>query len=349
MRTSKVIHIVSCHAEGEVGDVIVGGAPPPPGDTLWEQSRWIAQDQQLRQFVLNEPRGGVFKHVNLLVPPKNPKAAYGFIVMEPEHTPPMSGSNSICVATVLLDTGMIEMREPETSFYLEAPAGLVHIRARCRDGKAQSIEFQNVPSFVDRLDAKLEVEDLGTIAVDIAYGGDSFVLVDARALGFEIVPDEARDLAQAGARITAAANEQFGFQHPIHAEWNRISFCQFTLPVVREEGAWTGRNTVAIDPGKLDRSPCGTGCSARMAVLYARGQMAPGDRYVARSIIGSRFDCHIAEVASVGEREAVIPRLRGQAWITGTQQLMLDPDDPWPLGYRLTDTWPKFQQSVTGG
>ncbi|MCY3834135.1 MAG: proline racemase family protein [Chloroflexi bacterium] len=341
MRTDRVIHIVCCQAEGEVGNVIVGGAPAPPGNSLWEQSRWIAADKRLRQFVLNEPRGGVFKHVNLLVPPKSPKAAYGFIIMEPEHTPPMSGSNSICVATVLLDTGMIAMREPETSFYLEAPAGLVHIRARCQDGKAQSVEFQNVPSFVDRLDAMLEVEDIGAIAVDIAYGGDSFVLVDARSLGFEVVPAEARELAQVGARITAAANEQLGFQHPIHREWNRISFCQFTLPTVWEEGVLSGRNTVAIDPGKLDRSPCGTGCSARMAVLHARGLLAPGDRYVARSIIGSRFDCHIAQVASVGGRQAVIPRIRGRAWITGMQQLMLDPDDPWPQGYRLTDTWPE--------
>lgn len=341
MRTSNVIHIVSCHAEGEVGNVIVGGVPPPPGDTLWEQSRWIARDQQLRNFVLNEPRGGVFKHVNLLVPPKHPDAAYGFIIMEPEHTPPMSGSNSICVATVLLDTGMIAMTEPETTFYLEAPAGLVHIRARCRDGKAQNIEFQNVPSFVDRLDAALDVEGVGTLRVDVAYGGDSFVLVDARALGFEVAPDEALDLARMGARITAAANEQLGFQHPIHAEWNHISFCQFTLPVERREGIVIGRNTVAIDPGKLDRSPCGTGCSARLAVLHARGEIDVGETFIAYSIIGSRFDCRISETVSVGDRSAIVPAIRGRAWITGTQQLMLDPDDPWPHGYRLTDTWPK--------
>ncbi len=341
MRTSKVIHIVSCHAEGEVGNVIVGGAPPPAGETLWEQSRWIAQDQSLRQFVLNEPRGGVFKHVNLLVPPKHPEAAYGFIIMEPEHTPPMSGSNSICVATVLLDTGMVAMQEPETTFMLEAPAGLLRIRAHCLDGKARSIEFQNVPSFVDRLDAALEVEGFGTLTADVAYGGDSFVLVDARTLGFEVAPDEANDLARAGARITAAANEQLGFQHPLHEEWNQISFCQFTLPIERAGSQLTGRNTVAIDPGKLDRSPCGTGCSARMAVLHARGEMRLGDLFVARSIIGSRFDCQIAEVGSLRGRATVVPRIRGRAWITGTQQLMLDPDDPWPLGYRLTDTWPK--------
>ena len=342
MRTSKVIHIVSCHAEGEVGNVIVGGAPPPPGETLWEQSRFIAEDQSLRQFVLNEPRGGVFKHVNLLVPPKHPEAAFGFIIMEPEHTPPMSGSNSICVATVLLDTGMIPMREPETTFYLEAPAGLVHIRARCQDGKAQSVEFENVPSFVDRLDAALEVEGFGTLQVDVAYGGDSFVLVDARSLGFEVAPHEALDLARTGARITAAANEQLGFRHPLNEDWNHISFCQFTLPVERQGKRLRGRNTVAIDPGKLDRSPCGTGCSARMAALHARGEMGLGDEFDARSIIGSRFDCHIAAISAVGGREAVVPRIRGRAWITGTQQLMLDPEDPWPLGYRLTDTWPQM-------
>ena len=241
MRTTKVIHLVSCHAEGEVGNVIVGGVPPPPGDTIWEQSRWIARDQSLRNFVLNEPRGGVFKHINLLVPPKHPDAAYGFIVMEPMHTPPMSGSNSICVATVLLDTGMVEMQEPVTTFCLEAPAGLVKVRAHCEDGKARSIEVQNVPSFVVQLGAELELDGVGKIAVDIAYGGDSFVLLDARALGFEIVPDEALRLAQTGARIVAAANEQIGFQHPIHREWNQISFCQFTLPVERDgEKRWWG-------------------------------------------------------------------------------------------------------------
>ena len=342
MRTNRLIHLVSCHAEGEVGNVIVGGVPPPPSDTIWEQARWIAKDDRLRQFVLNEPRGGVFKHINLLVPPKHPQAAYGFIVMEPMHTPPMSGSNSICVATVLLDTGMIEMREPETSFNLEAPAGLVKVRAYCAKGKAESIEVWNEPSFVDRLDAKLELEGYGTLSVDIAYGGDSFVLVDARALGFEIVPDEAAELAQIGRKIVAAADEQIGFQHPIHREWNHISFCQFTLPVERQDGALMGRNTVAIDPGKLDRSPCGTGCSARLAVLHARGEIKPGELFIGRSIIGSRFDCQIQEVTELAGRPAIVPSIRGRAWITGTQQLMLDSDDPWPLGYRLTDTWPKF-------
>ena len=343
MKSSKLIHIVSCHAEGEVGNVIVGGVSPPIGESLWEQARWIDQDQKLRQFVLNEPRGGVFKHVNLLVPAKNKKAIQGFIVMEPEHTPPMSGSNSICVSTVMLDTGLIQMQEPITEFILEAPGGLVPVKAFCENGKAKSIEIQNVASFADKLDVNLEVEGVGTLIVDTAYGGDSFVLVNAAELGFEIKPDEAKDISELGAKITAAANQQLGFTHPENADWNHISFCEIALPLYEEEGVKVSRNSVVIDPGKLDRSPCGTGCSARMAVLNAKGEMKKGDRMIGRSIIDSRFDCAIVDEVNIGNKNAIIPSIRGRAWITGTHQLMLDSDDPWPQGYRLTDTWPKKQ------
>ena len=341
MKSSKLIHIVSCHAEGEVGNVIVGGVSPPIGGSLWEQARWIDQDQKLRQFVLNEPRGGVFKHVNLLVPAKNKKAIQGFIVMEPEHTPPMSGSNSICVSTVMLDTGLIQMQEPITEFILEAPGGLVPVKAFCENGKAKSIEIQNVTSFADKLDVNLEVEGVGTLIVDTAYGGDSFVLVNAAELGFEIKPDEAKDISELGAKITTAANQQLGFMHPENADWNHISFCEIALPLYEEEGVKVSRNSVVIDPGKLDRSPCGTGCSARMAVLNAKGEMKKGERMIGRSIIDSRFDCAIVDEVNIGNKNAIIPSIRGRAWITGTHQLMLDSDDPWPQGYRLTDTWAK--------
>ena len=339
MRSTTVVHVVMAHAEGEVGDVIVGGVAPPPGATLWDQRAFIARDETLRRFVLNEPRGGVFRHVNLLVPPKHPEAAAGWIIMEPEDTPPMSGSNAICVATVLLDTGLVPMTEPETVFAIEAPAGLVRVRAACRGGKAERITVTNVPAFADRLGAVLEVEGVGTLTVDTAYGGDSFVIVDAAALGFAIAPDEARDLAETGMKITVAANEQLGFNHP-GGGWDHISFCQFAGPLTREGDTLTGANAVAIRPGKIDRSPTGTGCSARMAVLHARGQMVQGETYRARSIIGSAFLCTIAGETAVGDRPAIVPTVSGRAWITGTAQLMLDPDDPWPGGYRLSDTWP---------
>ena len=344
MRSVRIVHTVSCHAEGEVGDVIVGGVPVPPGDTLWEQSRWIARDGTLRDFVLNEPRGGVFRHVNLLVPPRHPRAQAAWIIMEPEDTPPMSGSNALCVATVLLETGILPMTEPLTTLLLEAPAGLVEATARCRDGRVESVRVTNVPSFAAALDATLEVEGIGTLTVDTAYGGDSFVIADARALGFGVVPDEARDIAETGVRIVRAANEQLGFTHPGDTDWSHISFCQIAAPVETVDGVRRGRGAVTIMPGKVDRSPTGTGCSARLAVMHARGEIGVGETYIGVSIIDSEFRCRIERETRVGGRPAVIPSLAGRAFITGTHQHMLDPDDPWPGGYRLGDTWPRCRE-----
>jgi proline racemase len=336
--------VVGCHAEGEVGDVIVGGVAAPPGETIWEQSRWIARDQRLRNFLLNEPRGGVFRHYNLLVPPKHPKAQMGWIIMEPEDTPPMSGSNSICVATVLLETGILPMTEPVTTIVLEPPGGLIEVTAHCSNSKVTSVSVKNVASFVDRQDQMLEVVGIGTLRVDTAYGGDSFVIVEGSQLGFDISPDEARELAETGIRITNAANEQLGFHHPDNPEWNHLSFCQITAPLKKEKDALVGRNTVVIQPGKLDRCPTGTGCSARMALLHQQGRLAVGQRYIGESIIGSRFECTIDSQTEIGGRPAIYPRISGQAWITGTSQYFLEPTDPWPEGYRIADTWPMFNR-----
>lgn len=339
---ARGIEIVGCHAEGEVGDVIVAGVEPPPGRTLAEQARWIHEDGTLRDFVLNEPRGGVFRHVNLVVPAIDARAQKGFIIMEPADTPPMSGSNTICVATVLLETGMVPMQEPLTRLVLEAPGGVVDVSAECRDGKARRITLRNVPSFALRLGAHIEVEGIGTLAVDTAYGGDSFVIVDAAALGFRIEPDEARTLAEWGMRITAAANEQLGFKHPALPGLRHISFCQFALPVIEEGGRRIGANAVAIRPGKIDRSPTGTGLSARLAVMHARGEAAVGDTLVARSIIGSEFVGRIDSETTVEGLKAIRPTVSGRAWRTGRRHLELDPEDPWPGGYRLADTWPRL-------
>lgn len=340
MRTTRTIHLISCHAEGEVGDVIVDGVDPPPGDTLWEQRNWIARDQGLRNFILNEPRGGVFRHVNLLVPPKHPDADMGFIIMEPEDTPPMSGSNAICVATVLLDGEIIPMKEPVTELTLEAPGGLVRVRAECRNGKAERITVRNLPSFATGHAITLNVPHLGAIHADTAFGGDSFVVVDAAELGFEFVVSEARSLAELGVKITNAANDQLTFHHPDNPEWTHFSFCLFAGPLVRDGKYLTTTAAVAIQPGKIDRSPTGTAASARMALLHAQGEMQADDTLVVRSIIGSEFRGRIAGTTRVGDIPAIIPEISGRAWITGTHQHMLDPDDPWPEGYRLSDTWP---------
>lgn len=339
MRSSKTVHVISAHAEGEVGDVIVGGVLPPPGDTIWEQSRWIAKDETLRNFVLNEPRGGVFRHVNLLVPPKHPEADAAWIIMEPEHTPPMSGSNAICVSTVLLDGGLVPMQEPETHMLLEAPGGLVPVRAQCRDGKAERIFVQNVPSFAAELDQSLEVPGLGRLQVDTAYGGDSFVVVDAEALGLSLTQDEAHRLAQLGVSITNAANRQLSFVHPDNPDWRHFSFCLFAGGLTEGAEGLETKAAVAIQPGKVDRSPTGTALSARMALLHARGQMQVGDQLKAHSVIGSTFAGKILGQTEVGSKPAILPEISGRGWVTGIHQHMLDPSDPWPEGYRLSDTW----------
>ena len=340
MRSTKVIHTVSCHAEGEVGDVIVGGVAPPPGDTLWEQRKWIAEDETLRNFMLNEPRGGVFRHVNLLVPPKNPEAQAAWIIMEPEDTPPMSGSNSICVATVLLDTGIIPMSEPLTDIVLEAPGGLVRVRAHCANGKAERIEVENLPSFAGLMGVPLEIEGHGTVLVDTAFGGDSFVVVDPASLGVELVAERAQFLAELGVKITNAANIQLDFAHPTQPDWRHHSFCLFAGETERAADGLRAQSVVSIQPGKLDRSPTGTALSARMALLHAKGEMAVGDRLTGNSILNSEFHGKILAEMKLGDKPAIRSQISGRGWVTGTHQHMLDPSDPWPEGYRLSDTWP---------
>ncbi|MBT4985144.1 MAG: hypothetical protein HOJ85_14035 [Ilumatobacter sp.] len=334
------IEVVGCHAEGEVGDVIVGGVAPPPGDTVWEQSRWIAADGRLRRLVGNEPRGGVFKHVNLLVPPTDPAADVGFIIMEPEDTPPMSGSNSMCVATVVLETGIVAMTEPTTTLTLQAPGGLVRVVADCRDGKVLNVTVRNVPSFAVARDLPLHLDGCGELRVDTAFGGDSFVMVDAIDLGITVVPEAARELAALGSLITRAANDQLQFAHPT-TDWTHFSFCQIAGPLERDSGDdFMMTNTVVVEPGKLDRSPTGTGVSARMALLRSQGTMAVGDRLRMQSVIGSEFVGQIESDTKVGDLDAIVPLVTGRAWRYGRFAYETDVTDPWPLGYRVADTWP---------
>jgi proline racemase len=228
-----------------------------------------------------------------------------------------------------------------TELTLEAPAGLVRIRAQCRDGKAQSITLRNVPAFADRVGVEIDVRGIGKVMVDTAFGGDSFVMADAETLGFALRPNEARDIAIAGRKIVKAANEQIGFTHPDLPDWEHFSFCFLRGPLTRENGVLTSTNACVINPGKIDRSPTGTGCSALMALLHAKGDMYPGEIYVGRSIIGSRFEGRIVEETIVAGKSAIVPEISGRAWISGTSQLLLDPDDPWPEGYKISDTWPK--------
>ena len=338
MRSARVISVVGCHAGGEVGNVVVGGVIAPAGETVFERMVALRADDSLRRLLLREPRGSVAVHANLVVPSLRPECDAGFIIMEPTEYPAMSGSNTICVATVLLETGMVPMSEPETTLRLEAPAGVIEVTARCNGGRCESVELTNVPCFADRLDAQLEVDGLGTIAVDIAFGGMWYAIADAHALGFALEPSEARELSRVGELIRTAAREQLPCAHPENPDIAGVSIVEIAEPW-RGVGA-VSKNAVVVAPGRLDRSATGTGLSARMAALHARGLMRAGDAMTHASVIGSTFDGRIVSETTIGGRTAIVPAIRGSAWITGITQVLVDPSDPFPEGYLLSDTWP---------
>jgi proline racemase len=338
VRARRAITVVGCHAGGEIGNVVVGGVLPPRGETVFDQMQTLAREgDALRRLLLREPRGSVACHANLIVPATRPDCAAGFIIMEPTEYPAMSGSNAICTVTVLLETGIVPMEEPETIVRLEAPGGVIEARASCRDGRCESVEFENVPCFAGQLDAPLEVEGLGTLTVDVAYGGMWYAIADAGTLGFALVPEEARELSLVGERIRAAAREQLTCVHPEHPELAGVSIVQIA-ELWRGVGEVT-RNAVVVAPGRLDRSATGTGLSARMAVLHARGLMKTGDAMTHASVLGTTFDGRVVDETIVGDRPAIVPAIRGSAWITGVAQLYVDPTDPFPEGYLLPDTW----------
>ena len=341
MHWERTITVVGCHAEGEVGRVITGGVLPPPGSTLFEMKQHLEREGDwLRRFLLFEPRGGAFVHANLVVPPIDPSADAGFIVMEATDYPPMSGSNAICVATVLLETGMVAMREPETRLRLETPGGLIEVSAKCHDGRCERVTLENVPSYVALNEGSIAVPGLGKLSVDIAYGGAFFAIVDADALGFALVAEEARALVETGERIKRAVVEKYPVVHPENPAINTVTFTQFAAGVESERDTGKrGRSAVVISPGKIDRSPCGTGTSARLALLHARGELDVGEPYTSISPIGSEFRCRILGTTDIGGKAAIRPQISGRAWITGVHQYGLDPTDPFPEGFTLSDTW----------
>ncbi len=337
------LKLYNAHCCGEIGDVIVAGNVSLKGNNTLEKSKFLFEDKKLRNFLLNEPRGGVFKHYNLIVSPYSKKAKAAFIIMEPEDNPPMSGSNSICVATVLLEKGIIEMTEPITEFFLEAPGGIIPIKAFVENKKVRFVEIQNLPSFVDKLDVKLQTPSYGEIVVSTVFGGDSFVICNAKDFGLSIKPDNAKRFVEVSNEVVREANANIGFTHPTLSELNFISFCQFIEPVktnnLNQKEGW---NTVCIRPGKLDRSPCGTGTSARLALMHAKNEINIDEKFISRSIIGSTFESYITREYKEGNQSMIVPSIKGSAFITGVQEMYISDDDPFPEGYKLNDTWPKI-------
>lgn len=340
MRLDRLVTVVGAHAEGEVGRVITGGVLPPRGATMFERMETLQREQDwLRGMLLFDPRGGVNACVNLVTPAADPRGDFGMIIIESDYYVPMSGSNLLCTVTVVLETGLVPMREPETVLHVDTPAGLVEVRAECRDGKCRRVTFRNVPSFVMHRNAKLEVVGLGTVGVDVAYGGMIYAIVDAAALGFGVRPDEARDLVAVGERIKAAAAEQLPSVHPENPGIHTVNQTEFAGPLQVIDGVKTARNAVIVSPGRIDRCPCGTGTCARLALLHATGALAVGERFRHVSIIDTYFESRVVEAVQVGDVPAIIPEVSGRAWLTGVSYYGVDPEDPFPEGYRLPDTW----------
>ncbi|SFB77195.1 proline racemase [Polaromonas sp. OV174] len=340
MNLKNIITVIGAHAEGEVGRVITGGVIAPRAASMFERRLALEEKQDwLRTLLLSDPRGSVNAAVNLVTPAIAPEADFGMIVIESDDYPPMSGSNLMCTVTAVLESGMLPMQTPITELCVDTPAGLVRVRAECEGGKCRRVSFQNVPAFVMHQNKPVEVQGVGTVMVNVAYGGMIFAIVDAAALGFSLHRSEARSLVEMGERIKLAAAKQLPSVHPENPGIHTINITEFAGPLSMVDGVKTAKNAVVVSPGRLDRSPCGTGSSARMALMHARGELGVGEPFVHTSILDTQFLCQIEAVTQVGSQAAVVPRVSGRAWLTGVSYYGADPEDPFPEGYRLNDTW----------
>lgn len=346
-----MISAVDTHVGGEPGRVVVGGVLDVPGKTIFEKKRYLEKHADgLRKWMLREPRGYPAANCNLILPACHPEADAGFVIMEQVEYPPMSGTNTIAVTTVLLETGMLPATEPITRLTLEAPAGLIRVEAQVESGKVVSVSFENVPAFAVHLDKSIDVPELGRILVDVAYGGMFYVIADVAQVGLVLTPERGGELARVGEMIKAAAQEQLPVRHPQQPEIAGITIAQLSgLP---QSPAADARNAVVVSTGTLDwsrpatwtgaldRSPCGTGTCARMAAAYARGELPLQQPFRHEGVLGTVFTGELLREVDVGAPfPGVVPRLSGQGWITGTATYVLDPTDPFPEGFTVGDLW----------
>jgi proline racemase len=333
MRSSRVIHAVDSHTEGMPTRVITGGVGVIPGATMAEKRLWfMANSDELRTLMMYEPRGHSSMSGSILQPATRPDADYGVLFIEVSGLLPMCGHGTIGTATVLVETGMVPVVEPVTTIRLDTPAGLVVAEVAVRDGHAAAVTLRMVPSFSLALDQKVEVPGFGMVSYDIAYGGNFYAIVDLDDLGLPFEHAAKNQLLDAGLRMMDAINEQ---NHPVHPIRPDISGCHHVYLKAPGSTAQHSRHAMAIYPGWFDRSPCGTGTSARMAQLHARGELALNTDFVNESFIGSTFTGRLVEETTVGDLRAVIPTVTGRAWITGMGQYLLDPEDPFPAGFLL--------------
>ena len=350
MRFARMIQAVDAHACGEPGRVIVGGVLDVPGSTMFEKMRHLQDHADgLRKLLLREPRGYPAANCNLILPPTLPEASAGYVIMEQTEYPGMSGTNTICVTTVLLETGMVPMNEPVTELTLESPAGLIRVQAECSNGKVQKVTFRNVPAFAVHLDKQIDVPHLGIVTVDVAYGGMFYVIADAAPFGLRLVPDEGREIVRIGEMIKVAAQEQLPVEHPLQPGFAGVTITVLSAPPTHPRAH--SKNAVVVSTGKLDwnrpatwigaidRSPCGTGTCAKMAVLHAKGKLGLNEDFHHEGILGTIFTGRLLEETTVGPHRAVVPSISGRAWITGFCSYVLEHDDPFPEGFTVGDIW----------
>jgi proline racemase len=330
------LELLLVHCQGEIGKLIVAGAPEIPGASILEKMHHInTRDDSLRRFVTFEPRAHVAMSANLLLPATRPDADAGFIVLQADRAHPMSGSNCICVVTALLESGRVKMTEPETIVRLDTAAGLIIARARCEGGRCLSVSLDNVASFALSVDHPVETPRWGRIRADIAFGGVFYALVDVSEVGLTIVPENARALAEAGMEIKSLLKQQVQVSHPEIPGLDEIAYVMFR----DRDPDGAVRTCTTMKPGRVDRSPCGTGSSANLAVLLAKGEVKAGDCLTSRSIIGGTFRAEALGETTVGNYRAVLPRITGEAWVYGREELRIDPRDPFARGFALSDSW----------
>lgn len=332
------IQTVEVHAEGEPGRVVLGAQQWVQGDTIEERFAFCRDNlDHLRHLLLHEPRGYPASCAVLVLPATRPEADAGIVVLEQGGFTAMSGSNTMCAVTGMLDAGIIEMVEPITTVTLETAVGLVTAQARCENGRVVDVTVTNVPAFVVDLDRPLHVPGLGEVLVDVVFGGQFFVQARAQDLGIELNRDNARLLLDLGMRIKAAALLDIEVRHPLNPEVDEVGLVMIYADPPAPDAP--GRNTVIL-PGALDRSPCGTGTCGRMAARVARGQLEIGAEFVHESILGTRFIGRPLDATEVAGIPAIVPSITGRAFITGRAEWVLDPNDPFPTGYTLPDFWP---------
>ena len=339
-RFTRIVSTIDSHTAGEPTRLVTGGLPPLRGATMAAKMIYARNELDgLRGLLMLEPRGRQDMYGALLTAPSDPQADFGLIFMNTQQYTTMCGHAVIGAATAVIETGMIQAIEPETSVVFDTPVGLIHTQARVEKDRVLEVAFNNAPVFVHQLDARLSVPDLGELAVDIVYSGGFFVLIEAERVGLELVPANARALADLGTRLRQTANAQLSVRHPELSFMSTIDAVEFHGPAKPgADGILSARTAATFGERTIDRSPCGTGTCAKMAVLHLRGQLKVGQRFVSESIIGTRFIGQIMKETRVGGYQAIVPRVGGRAYLTGFHQFVLDPDDPFPHGFSLTNS-----------